>query len=95
MVLQHYAGIEDFYQQGEMAGEAARVCIENGDFATAWQWYRTGPDLGLKQPGIPAAGKSLWEFRWEHAQARVAVRKGNWPRPTRTSTNRHRATAKG
>ena len=37
----------------------------------------TGHDLGLKQPDIPAERKSLWEFRWEHAQARVAARKGN------------------
>jgi len=77
MVMQYYAGTKDFYQQGEMADEAARVCIDNGDFDTAYQWYRTGHDLGLKQPDIPSDRKSLWEFRWEHAQARVAARKGD------------------
>ena len=77
MVMQYYAGTKDFYQQGEMADEAARVCIDNGDFDTAYQWYRTGHDLGLKQPEIPSDRKSLWEFRWEHAQARVAARKGD------------------
>lgn len=78
MVLQYYAGVKDFYQQGEMADEAARVCIDNGDFDTAYHWYSTGHDLGLQQPDIPADRKSLWEFRWEHAQARIAARKGNW-----------------
>jgi tetratricopeptide (TPR) repeat protein len=77
MVIQYYAGTKDFYQQGEMADEAARVCIDNGDLDTAYQWYQTGHDLGLKQPEIPADRKSLWEFRWEHAQARIAARKGN------------------
>jgi len=77
MVIQYYIEQKDFYNQGEMADEAARVCIDNGDFDTAYQWYRTGHDLGLKQPDIPADRKSLWEFRWEHAQARVAARRGN------------------
>jgi len=89
MVLQYYAETKDFYQQGEMADEAARVCIDNDDFDTAYQWYRTGHDLGLKQPDIPADRKSLWEFRWEHAQARVAARKGN-----QTEADKHVQAAK-
>jgi tetratricopeptide (TPR) repeat protein len=66
-----------FYQQGEMANEAARVCIDNGDLDTAQELYKKGRDLGLKEPGIPPGRKDLWDFRWEHAQGRIAARRGN------------------
>jgi tetratricopeptide (TPR) repeat protein len=36
-----------YYQQGEMANEAARVCIDAGDLATAEKYYRRGAELGL------------------------------------------------
>src|SRR3954466_6723290 len=39
-----------FYQQGEMANEAARVCIDAGDLDAADRWYRTGTELGLREP---------------------------------------------
>ncbi|HVW85478.1 MAG TPA: hypothetical protein VHB50_12395, partial [Bryobacteraceae bacterium] len=66
-----------YYQEGEMADEAARVCIDAGELDASAQWYRKGHDLGLKEPGISADRKALWEFRWEHAQARIAARRGN------------------
>jgi hypothetical protein len=66
-----------FYQQGEMANEAARVCIDNGDLRAAEELYKRGRDLGLKEPGISPARKDLWEYRWEHAQARLAARRGD------------------
>jgi tetratricopeptide (TPR) repeat protein len=66
-----------FYQQGEMANEAARVCIDAGDLDAAAQWYKKGHDLGLKEPEISADRKALWEFRLEHAQARIAARRSN------------------
>jgi tetratricopeptide (TPR) repeat protein len=66
-----------FYQQGEMANEAARYCIDAGDLNGAEKWYKIGHDLGLKEPNIGAGRKGLWEFRTEHALARVAVRRGN------------------
>ncbi|MCL4783025.1 MAG: tetratricopeptide repeat protein [Bryobacterales bacterium] len=66
-----------YYQQGEMANEAARVCIEAGDFKAAEKWYRAGRELGLKEPNIPTGRKALWEFRTEHALARVAARRGD------------------
>jgi tetratricopeptide (TPR) repeat protein len=78
-----------FYQEGEMADEAARVCIDAGDLDAAGQWYRKGHDFGVKQPGISADRKALWEFRWEHAQARIAARRGN-----RTEAEKHVAAAK-
>jgi tetratricopeptide (TPR) repeat protein len=65
-----------FYQEGEMADEAARVCIDSGDLDAAAEWYRKGYEFGLKEPGISPEHKALWEFRWEHAQARIAARRG-------------------
>src|ERR1043166_6316340 len=41
-----------FYQEGEMANEAARVCIDSGDIDAAERWYRKGEVLGLKEPNI-------------------------------------------
>jgi tetratricopeptide (TPR) repeat protein len=65
-----------FYQEGEMADEAARICIDSGDLDAAAEWYRKGHELGLKEPGISSDRKALWDFRWEHAQARIAARRG-------------------
>ncbi|HUS05234.1 MAG TPA: hypothetical protein VMZ52_02990 [Bryobacteraceae bacterium] len=66
-----------FYQQGEMANEAARVCIDSGNLDAASEWYQKGHDLGLQEPGISADRKALWEYRLRHAQARIAARRGN------------------
>jgi Flp pilus assembly protein TadD len=66
-----------FYQQGELADEAARVCIDAGDLNTAELYYAKGRDAGLKQPDIPADRVKLWNFRYEHAVARLAARRGN------------------
>jgi Flp pilus assembly protein TadD len=65
------------YQEGEMANEAARVCIDSGDLETAEQWYRKGTELGLKEPEPKRNPASLWNFRLEHALARIAARRGN------------------
>jgi tetratricopeptide (TPR) repeat protein len=73
----YYASVENFYQQGELADEAARVCIDSGDLDTAYAWYQIGHDTGLKEPDIKPARVDLWNFRWEHAQARIAARRGN------------------
>jgi len=66
-----------FYQQGEMANEAARVCIDAGDLATAERWYRTGSELGLKEPEPRTHPKSLWDYRLAHALGRLAARRGD------------------
>jgi tetratricopeptide (TPR) repeat protein len=66
-----------FYQQGEMANEAARVCIDVGDLDAAQTWYRKGHELGMKEPGISEDRKALWDFRLQHALARIAARRGN------------------
>ncbi len=66
-----------FYQEGEMANEAARVCIDAGDLNTADKYYRLGTELGLKEPAPMTHPASLWNFRLTHALARLAARRGN------------------
>ena len=76
-VFDYYGSVKNFFQQGEIADEAARVCIDSGDLDTAYHWYQVGHETGMKEPGIQPARQDLWEFRWEHAQARIAARRGN------------------
>ncbi len=66
-----------FYQQGEMANEAARVCIDQGQLDVAEEFYRRGTELGLREPEPRTHPKSLWEYRLTHALARLAARRGN------------------
>jgi tetratricopeptide (TPR) repeat protein len=65
------------YQEGEMANEAARVCIDVGDLDEAERMYRRGSDLGNREPEPRTHPKSLWDFRLTHALARIAARRGN------------------
>ena len=48
-----------FYQQGEMANEAARVCIDAGDIDTAERLYRRGTELGQREPAPRTHARSL------------------------------------
>ncbi len=66
-----------FYQQGEMANEAARVCIDASDLDAAEKWYRKGSELGLKEPEPKTHPKSLWDYRLAHALGRIAARRGD------------------
>jgi hypothetical protein len=66
-----------FYQQGEMANEAARICIDVGELDVAETLYRRGSELGLKEPDPKTHPKSLWDYRLAHALARLAARRGN------------------
>ncbi|MEP6621379.1 MAG: hypothetical protein ABJE47_18780 [bacterium] len=83
MVIAYWATREQaepqnaFYQQGEMANEAARVCIDAGDLDAAERYYRRGTALGLKEPEPRTHPASLWHYRLEHALGRLAARRGN------------------
>lgn len=57
--------------------------------STAEKWYKIGHESGLKEPEIKPQRVDLWNFRWEHAQARIAARRGN-----RTEAQKHVAAAK-
>src|SRR5437016_3262824 len=76
-VFDFYGSVKNFFQQGEIADEAARVCLDSGDSDTASKWYEIGHDTGLKEPQIKPARQDLWNFRWEHAQGRIAARRGD------------------
>jgi tetratricopeptide (TPR) repeat protein len=89
-VIEYDVAIKNVFQQGEIADEAARVCIDSGDLDAAHKWYQTGHDTGLEEADIKPARVDLWNFRWEHAQARIAARRGN-----QHEAQKHVAAAKG
>ena len=66
-----------FFQQGELANEAARVCLDAGDVATAETWYRKGAEVGKKEPAPQTHPASLWDYRLAHALGRIAARRGD------------------
>ena len=73
----------------EVANETARVLLESGDIDGAEKWYRLGHETALKIPDLSAKDRDLWDFRWEHAQARIAVRRGD-----KAAAQKHVAAAK-
>ena len=74
-----YRSQSDFYNAGEVADELGRLCLDIGDFDSAYDWYRRGHDSGLQEEKISAERRDLWNFRWDHARARIAARRGNLP----------------
>jgi len=74
-LYQQYLDAKDYFNAGETADELARVCIDAGSLDDAYQWYQKGHDAGMNE--TPPAQKDLWTYRWEHAQARIAARRGN------------------
>lgn len=96
-VFEYYGTVKNYYQQGEIADEAARVCIDaspsssgdNPDLNASERWYKLGHETGLKEPGIKPDRVDLWNFRWEHAQARLAARRGE-----QAEAQKHVTTAK-
>jgi tetratricopeptide (TPR) repeat protein len=76
-VFDFHGSVRNFFQQGETADEMARVCLDSGDLDAAYKWYQTGHDTGLKEPDLKPARQDLWNFRWQHAQARIAARRGD------------------
>jgi tetratricopeptide (TPR) repeat protein len=80
-----------YYQEGEMADEGARVCIDAGDLDTAEQWYRRGYELGSMEPAPRTHPESLWDFRLAHALGRIAARRGDKQEAMRQIANARRA----
>ena len=72
----YFLAAPDFYNAGEVADEVGRLCLDAGDPDTAYTWYRRGHDAGLQEEDLPRPRKDLWEFRWAHARARIAARRG-------------------
>lgn len=65
------------YQQAAgVANELARLMLECGDISGAERWYKTGYDTAIKDTKLVEKDRALWDFRWHHAQARLAARRG-------------------
>ncbi len=75
-LYESYVAAGQFFNAGEIANELARVCLESGAVDQAATWYQRGHEVGLKEPDIKPERRDLWDFRWEHAQARIAARRG-------------------
>ena len=72
----------DFEAAAGVANELARIKLESGDIDGAAKWYKTGYDTAMRKPDMKDSDKNLWAFRWAHAQARMAARRGQTrPRP--------------
>jgi tetratricopeptide (TPR) repeat protein len=58
------------------ANALGRVYLEVGGADKAEEWYRTGYETARGISSLTPAERDLWEYRWEHAQARIAARRG-------------------
>jgi tetratricopeptide (TPR) repeat protein len=75
-VIDRRTSAGDFAGAAEVANELGRVLLEFGDLDGAATWYRTGYDAALRLPSR-SASDDLAELRWAHAQARIAIRRGD------------------
>ncbi|MES2124667.1 MAG: hypothetical protein V4503_08250 [Gemmatimonadota bacterium] len=66
-----------YNQEGSVANEAARVCIDHGFLDEAERMYRRGYELANLEPAPRTHPKSLWDFRLAHGLGRIAARRGN------------------
>ena len=66
----------DFEAAAGVANELARIKLESGDIDGAANWYKTGYDTAMRKADMKETDKNLWAFRWAHAQARIAARRG-------------------
>jgi len=66
----------DFEAAAGVANELARIKLESNDIDGAAKWYKTGYDTAMRKTDMKDADKNLWAFRWAHAQARMAARRG-------------------
>lgn len=61
----------------EEANALGRLYLESGNTKEARRWYQTGYETARRQRDEPASQLDLWQFRWLHAQARIAARDGH------------------
>jgi len=66
----------NFAAAAATANALGRVYLETGDVANARRWYQTGYESARRQRDVTADQLAIWEFRWLHAQARIAARAG-------------------
>lgn len=66
----------DFVGAADVDNELARILLECGDAKGALATYRAGHTAALRASNLSDSARDLWDFRWEHAQARIAARRG-------------------
>jgi len=66
----------DFDGAAGVANELARIDLESGDIDGAAKWYKVGSDAAMHKTDMKEADTNLWAFRYAHAQARIAARRG-------------------
>ncbi|HZS59881.1 MAG TPA: hypothetical protein VFA43_11475, partial [Gemmatimonadaceae bacterium] len=69
-VIDPRVAAKDYNGAADVSNELARLLLECNDISDALTTYRSGHDVALKQPNLSDSAKDLWDFRWEHAQAR-------------------------
>lgn len=69
--------------------ELGRLCLDADDTDRAYRWYERGHEAGMETPNIRREFEDLWDFRWAHARARIAARRGK-----RKEARKHVATAR-
>ena len=78
----------DYTDAAGAANEVARVCLRvephRGSHDLRRKGLRHGPEGGRSHPR-----RTSWQFRWEHAQARIAARRGQ-----KAEADKHVAAAK-
>lgn len=67
----------NFAGAAEVANEMGRVFLELGDPDSAFTRYRAAYDAAARQADRTPSDIDLAALRWAHAQARIAVRKGD------------------
>ena len=67
---------QDFVGAADVDNELARIYLESGDIDNAYKTYEAGHTTALRKTALTPAEHDLWDFRWEHAQARIGARRG-------------------
>ncbi|MCI0353152.1 MAG: tetratricopeptide repeat protein [Acidobacteriales bacterium] len=67
---------QKYVEAAGTANELARVQLECNDIAGAERWYKAGYESSLNDTKLAEKDRALWDFRWHHAQARLAARRG-------------------
>ena len=67
---------QKFTDAAGTANELARIDLECGDTSAASKWYQTGYQTAMRAPNLSDADRDLWDFRLQHAKARIAAREG-------------------
>ena len=67
----------EFAGASEVANELGRVLLELGDMNGGYEWYLRGYETAARMTKRAASDIDLAELRWAHAQARVAIRRGD------------------